>query len=178
MKSLHRCFVVVAAAALVLVPSVASAGHWHQPDRGRPSRDVSTFALIGDVPYGDAQVLNFPYVIDQINADPDVEWVGHVGDIKSGSSLCTDEYFAAVREQFDRFEEPLVYTPGDNEWTDCHRANNGGFVPYERLGAIRDTFFPRPNRTLGQPTMRVTSQWYRGLLRVVVLDLRPRRLIE
>lgn len=163
MRSLHRCVVVAATAALALVPSVASAGWWTPPDRGTPQPDVSTFALIGDTPYGDAQVLNFPKVVDQINADPDVEWVGHVGDIKSGSSECTDEYFDGVRDQFDRFAEPLVYTPGDNEWTDCHRESNGSYQPYERLSEIRDTFFTRWNRTLGESTMRVASQWYWGL---------------
>ena len=33
--------------------------------------------------------------------------------------------------------------------TDCHRANNGGYDPLERLGAIRSLFFPNPGRTLG-----------------------------
>ena len=47
------------------------------------------------------------------------ELVAHLGDIKSGSTLCNDEYFAFVRSQFDRFADPLVYTPGDDEWTDC-----------------------------------------------------------
>ena len=30
---------------------------------------------------------------------------------------------------------PVIYTPGDNEWTDCHRVNNGGYNPLERLDA-------------------------------------------
>jgi len=39
---------------------------------------------------------------------------------------------------------------GDNEWTDCHRPNNGGYNPLERLAKVRATFFPSPGRTLGQ----------------------------
>ena len=38
-------------------------------------------------------------------ADPDVRLALHLGDIKSGSSLCTDDYFAMVRGQFDRFAQ-------------------------------------------------------------------------
>nr|MBA3432272.1 hypothetical protein [Actinomycetota bacterium] len=34
---------------------------------------------------------------------------------------------------------PLVYTPGDNEWVDCHRT---GFDPLERLAFLRSVFFP------------------------------------
>ena len=37
--------------------------------------------------------------------------------------------------EFNNFEAPFIYTPGDNEWTDCHRENNGSFDPIERLTA-------------------------------------------
>jgi Calcineurin-like phosphoesterase len=122
------------------------------------SEDGFTFAVIGDIPYGSAQIANFPNVIGQINADPDVRMVMHAGDIKSGSSKCTDEYFSLIRSDFDLFADPLVYTPGDNEWTDCHRTNNGAYNPLERLSAIRTLFFPTPGRTLGRRTMSVKSQ--------------------
>jgi hypothetical protein len=51
-----------------------------------------------------------------------------------------------------------VYTPGDNEWTDCHRANNGGYDPYERLDAVRSTFFSEPGRAMGRRPLRVAQQ--------------------
>ena len=70
-----------------------------------------TFAVIGDVPYGTAAEDHFPTFIQGINADPDVTMVTHLGDIKSGSTTCTDERFARVRHDFDGFEDPLVYTP-------------------------------------------------------------------
>jgi hypothetical protein len=117
-----------------------------------------TFAVIGDIPYGDAQIAAFPKVVDQINADPSVQLVDHLGDIKSGSSVCSDAYFAMIRTQFDRFADPLVYTPGDNEWTDCHRPNNGGYNPLERLDAVRTVFFPKPGHTLGEHPVEVDSQ--------------------
>ncbi|MGI9003433.1 MAG: metallophosphoesterase [Pseudonocardia sp.] len=133
-----------------------------QPDE--PGEGAFTFAVIGDIPYGDAQVARFPAVVDQINADPAVQLVDHLGDIKSGSSVCSDAYFAMVRTQFDRFVDPLVYTPGDNEWTDCHRPNNGGFSPLERLDAVRQVFFPSPGRTLGQHAVQVVTQAERGFV--------------
>ncbi|MCW2990845.1 MAG: hypothetical protein JWM73_1439 [Solirubrobacterales bacterium] len=108
-----------------------------------------TVAVIGDIPYGSAAVAAFPGDIDQINADPAVRRVIHLGDIKNGSSPCDTSYFELIRSDFDRFDDPLVYTPGDNEWTDCHRANNGGYVPTERLAEVRRIFFDEPGRTLG-----------------------------
>lgn len=122
-----------------------------------------SFAVIGDIPYGDAQIANFPNVIAQINADPAVQWVDHVGDIKNGSSVCSDQYFQLIKSDFDQFTDPLVYTVGDNEWTDCHRPNNGAFNPLERLAKIRQVFFPNPGRTLGQHSVPVQSQAAQGI---------------
>jgi hypothetical protein len=150
--------VALAAAAALGVATAAAA----QPER--PDGHGFTFAVIGDIPYGDAQIARFPQVVDQINADPAVQLVDHLGDIKSGSSLCSDAYFAMIRTQFDRFTDPLVYTPGDNEWTDCHRPNNGSYNPLERLAAVREVFFPRPGRTLGQHSVEVRSQAAQGLV--------------
>jgi hypothetical protein len=146
------------AAALVAgalaAPGAASAKGHDDPD---------TFAVIGDIPYGDAQIAAFPGRIQQINADPDVSLVVHLGDIKSGSSVCSDDYFAMIRADFDTFADPLVYTPGDNEWTDCHRSNNGGYNPLERLAAIRSLFFARPGVTLGRRPIDVASQADQGI---------------
>jgi hypothetical protein len=125
------------------------------PNGGEGSR--FTFAVIGDIPYGATQIANFPNVIAQINADPKVQFVDHVGDIKNGSSVCSDDYFQLIKQDFDQFKDPLVYTIGDNEWTDCHRANNGSYNPLERLAKIREVFFPRPGYTLGQHSVRVNS---------------------
>jgi hypothetical protein len=63
-----------------------------------------------------------------------------------------------VKNTFDTFEDPLVYTPGDNEWTDCHRVNNGGYNPLERLDAVRSLFFPKPGKTLGRHPAPVRYQ--------------------
>ncbi|WP_330475995.1 metallophosphoesterase [Terrabacter sp. C0L_2] len=144
-----------AAAALIVLPAAAAASAADAP--GQQKDGHYQFAVIGDVPYGDAQVAAFPKWVDQINATPDLSFTIHVGDIKNGSSTCTNEYFSMIRTQFDRFTMPLVYTPGDNEWTDCHRTNNGTYDPLERLAAIRSTFFNRPDHTLGAD-MTVASQ--------------------
>jgi hypothetical protein len=145
--------VVAGLTCAVAGPAVAA------PDAGQGG---FTFAVIGDIPYGAAQIARFPAVVDQINADPQVQFVDHLGDIKDGSSQCTDETFRQVRSQFDRFADPFVYTPGDNEWTDCHRPNNGGYDPLERLAKVREVFFDRPGKTLGQQSVAVQSQAARG----------------
>ena len=124
--------------------------------------EAFTFGVIGDIPYGDAEIAKFPSRIQNINADSALKFVTHVGDIKNGSSVCSDEYFAKIRSEFDTFKHPLVYTPGDNEWVDCHRTNNGAYNPLERLDKLREVFFDEPGKTLGA-NMPVKTQENLGL---------------
>ncbi|MCW2657999.1 MAG: hypothetical protein JWR06_2192 [Jatrophihabitans sp.] len=164
MKIWHRATLAAVAVATLAATTMQSSaadphGSGHGDDHGTPY----TFAVIGDIPYGDAQIANFPNVVKQINADPAVQWVDHLGDIKSGSSLCSDAYFQSIRNNFDQFQDPLVYTVGDNEWSDCHRANNGGYNPLERLAKVRQVFFPNPGHTLGQHPASVATQADQGI---------------
>lgn len=129
---------------------------------GRTAADRSakplTLAVIGDTPYGAQQEATFDRLVDAIDADPKVRVVAHVGDIKSGGTTCSDQRFAAIADSFAAFDDPVVYTPGDNEWTDCHRPAAGGYDPLERLDRLRDVFFPHPGTTLGQRPKRVDAQ--------------------
>jgi hypothetical protein len=159
MKHWHR-----AALATVTAGSLAGAALQGSALANDRSHDQGyTFAVIGDIPYGPAQIANFPNVVAQINADPEVQWVDHLGDIKSGSSVCSDDYFQLIKNDFAAFKDPLVYTIGDNEWTDCHRPNNGAYNPLERLAKIRQIFFPDPGHTLGQNSVSVESQAAQGI---------------
>ena len=97
---------------------------------GGGSDPKSTVAVIGDMPYGTSptdtvQFLANPAFINAINLDPDVSLVLHVGDIHSGKEYCTEAYDKAVFEQWKAFRIPVVYTPGDNEWADCHKVKEG-----------------------------------------------------
>ena len=40
-----------------------------------------------------------------------------------------------------------MFTPGDNDWTDCDRPNNGKFNSLERLTHERQVFFIRHSRS-------------------------------
>lgn len=147
MKSIVR----VASAGLALAMGIAGSA------AGPVGAATSySFAVIGDTPYGSTHLSLFPKRIAQINADPNVRMVGHLGDI--GKGVCSDAYYKKIKASFDKFVDPLVYTPGDNEWADCHSAGIGKANPLQRLAAIRSVFFPRGGRTLGQNPISVTAQ--------------------
>lgn len=149
-------FAAVAVAALISATLGAGAA---PGDPVKPSSTApTTLAVIGDMPYGPAKVAEFPTLISRINADPGVDLVAHLGDVKGGSTVCSDEYFAQIRALFDTFQDPFLFTPGDNDWTDCHRSNNGAYFPLERLAAVRQTFFPVPGQSLGINKLQVLTQ--------------------
>ena len=115
------------------------------------------FFALGDMPYHNPEDIGkFKELTDKINAEKPAFTV-HVGDIKNGSSPCSDEYFRMMLDMLNRFQAPLVYTPGDNEWTDCGRPAAGGFDAAERLQALRALYF-RNGQSLGGKPMKLTSQ--------------------
>ncbi len=152
----HLLTITVALTATLALAFGAAAGN------GTPinanSASPTTIAVIGDTPYGPAQLEQLPELISAINSDPKVRLVAHLGDIKSGSTRCDDAYFTTIASSFATFKDPVVYTPGDNEWTDCHRTNNGSYDPLERLAVLRQTFFSAPGTSLGGRKQQVLAQ--------------------
>jgi len=151
----------VAALALNLIRNgrLAVTVDFESPPWISPSRAPVDLAVIGDTPYGAAQIADLPNLIAAMNsASPAVSEIVHLGDIKNGSSRCDTSYFQYVLDNFSASNLPFLYTPGDNEWTDCHRANNGAYDPLERLATIRSMFFPVPGLSLGTNKKPVLSQ--------------------
>jgi hypothetical protein len=161
-------------AASLATAAVLSVGSALADDLG-----PSTIAVVGDWPYSQALLDNAHLLVNSVNGDPAVNLVVHVGDIHSGSMPCTSAHIAfdyasktgspiatsnpgwnqAVLYQFQQFEAPVVYTPGDNEWTDCHKAKQfSSGAPLKELASVRELFFARPGVSLGQHEKRVVSQ--------------------
>ncbi len=116
-----------------------------------------SFGLWGDMPYQKAgDQPKIPALIKSINQS-DIAFSLYDGDIKDGSSKCTDDIYASALTMFGQLNKPLVYVPGDNEWTDCHRLNNGGYDGLERLAYLRKTMFPTAS-SLGKRQMPLIHQ--------------------
>jgi hypothetical protein len=137
--------------------SPAAAG----PDRGH---EHYTIGLFGDMPYNALGRAQYPNLLADINE-------GHVafsvfdGDLKAGGDgACTDSLYTTALEDFDRLERPLVWLPGDNDWTDCwgrYGPGTGGFDPLERLDFER-RLFASTDQSLGQRTLHLTRQSSEG----------------
>ncbi len=137
----------------------------------RDHDDKLTIAVFGDWPYSQNLLDKASQLTDSVNADRDVSLVIHVGDIHSGSMPCTSAgilppipksnpgWNQAVYYQFQQFKAPVVYTPGDNEWSDCHKSKElSSGDPFKELASVRQLFFAKPGKTLGMTEKTVYSQ--------------------
>ena len=109
----------------------------------RPPGPVTfAFALLGDTPYGTLEAAALRRLLASL--DDSIDFVIHVGDLKSGASTCDDALLRSRRDLLASSPRPLVFVPGDNDWTDCHRRSAGRFDPLERLDRLRELFFRTP----------------------------------
>src|SRR3954469_4541766 len=138
--------------------SLAVAGLCSRTSAYSAQKDLSfEFALIGDTPYNPEQATNlFPNMIAELNKRK-LAFIVHDGDIKSGAAPCTDEIFRERLQQFQSFENPLIYIFGDNEWSDCGKVTNRAFAPEERLQKLRE-IFTQGERSLGKQTLLLKRQ--------------------
>ena len=155
-------------AGLLSTPAVFAAD---TNPNGNDSATPITIAVFGDWPYNNLLLNSAPLLIDSVNADRDVSLVLHVGDIHSGSMPCTSAgilppiapsnpgWNDKIYFQFQQFAKPLVYTPGDNEWTDCHKSKEkSSGAPLNELAAVRALFFARPGHSLGLSDKSLLTQ--------------------
>jgi hypothetical protein len=117
-----------------------------------------TFALIGDLGYVPSEERWTENVFAEIGADTSLAFVVHDGDLSRPRYGCTDEMLERRLAQFNSIPHPVIYTPGDNEWTDCHDGQNvKGGNPLARLAIVRAQFF-QGEQSLGGRKMPLHRQ--------------------
>ena len=167
--------VLLAAAAAVTVPAAASDADSHAANHRGDSRSF-TYAVYGDAPYGTS-----PTDTTETDATPAFIRRGErrQGRLHGaarrrhplGQPVLHEAYDQQIADLWAGFADPLVYTPGDNEWTDCHKAKEGGGTynpdhgadrlrqgrrrqpvdyaggnPVDNLALVRSIFFPTAGR--------------------------------
>jgi len=152
---------LMVAVAVVAIPAVAFAS--------RPGTNDKTFeyqvGLWGDLPYSAVQANpGVPNLIADMNSQ-ELAFSVHDGDLKGGngpsanppSVNCDDALYNGALASFNTLEAPAMFTPGDNDWTDCDRPSNGSFNSLERLDHERQLFFSTTS-SLGQKQMQQEVQ--------------------
>jgi hypothetical protein len=154
-------FLVPTLAALLAAAATAgfaAAGHGHHHG------DTYSIGLWGDLPYanGNADTVytqkttGVPNLIADMNRGH-LAFSVHDGDLKDGSSLCSDDKYYDFKASLNTLEAPAIFTPGDNDWTDCDRVSAGAYISSERLAFERKVLFDTPY-SLGQHKLRLAVQ--------------------
>jgi hypothetical protein len=134
-------------------------------DDERDGRRTYAIGLWGDLPYSDLQATaGVPNLIADMNRQ-ELEFTVHDGDLKVGSGVpgsatpttCSNAMYDQALGFLKALKAPAMFTPGDNDWTDCDRPANGGFSSLERLDYERKLFFSTPF-SFGQHRMRQAVQ--------------------
>lgn len=136
---------------------------------GRENTNKKSFeyaiGLWGDLPYLDQQArVGVPNLVTDMNAS-DIEFSVHDGDLKAGNgtpgsvtpTTCVPALYSQALGYFDSLDRPAIFTPGDNDWTDCDRASNGGVSSLGQLDYERQLFFGTPD-SLGKHPMKTDVQ--------------------
>jgi hypothetical protein len=160
----YRMLGVAIAAAAALAVGV-TAGRADQGDNTPNGPAHYTIGLFGDMPYNAQGKTDYPYLLQDVNAS-NVAFSVFDGDLKSGGDGgCVDSLYTNAIAGFNSLEKPLVWVPGDNDWTDCwgrYGASSAPFFdPEERLAHERQ-LFTSTNQSLGQTTLTLTRESSEG----------------
>jgi hypothetical protein len=207
MRSQLSLGLTTAGAALILGVVMATGGSSPALADGdhndRSHGETFDVGLFGDTPYGDYGRSHIGNLVADMNASR-IAFSVFDGDTKNGSEPCyADPHQAAAgnptpdkaiadethpdvykyaKSLFGQFRSPVVYTPGDNEWTDCDRPSTlGGLVSdsSDRLAYLRSIFFST-GLSQGRHPMTVTRQsaaypenarWTRGPVTFITVNI-------
>ena len=171
------------AAAAILAATFFTAHAIGKQDDNDQGSDQYTVGLFGDMPYNDLGRAQYPALLADINR-AHVAFSVHDGDLKAGGDgPCADSLYYKALDNFNSLDQPLIFTTGDNDWTDCWGRYGPSqlpfFDPIERLQFERMLFFST-DQSLGRHTLKLTRQgkgypenqrWRRGPVVYLALNV-------
>ncbi|MFX1803299.1 hypothetical protein P5W98_06260 [Paraburkholderia sp. A1BS-2L] len=116
-----------------------------------------SFAVVANVVTEPGDEATLQRLIDAIGRDPQISFVVYDGNLKGPHETCTDHLYDRRRALLDASRAPLVFVPGQRDWTTCGSAGAGGYDPVERLDFLRQNFFTETN-SLGQSPLTLTRE--------------------
>jgi hypothetical protein len=152
-------------AVLGIVAGIAQGSSQARSSKSNEHNGAYTSGLFGDMPYNAMGKADYPYLLQDINSQ-NVRFSTFDGDLKAGGDgPCSDSLYTTAIADFNTLKHPLIWVPGDNDWTDCWGRYGPGTQPYsdplERLAHERQ-LFTSTSRSLGQTTLQLTRESREG----------------
>jgi hypothetical protein len=162
---LSRRMLALAAALAAGLGIYAGIAQGTEPPGKNGGPDKYTVGLFGDMPYNVQGKADYPYLLQDIN-DSKVAFSTFDGDLKAGGDgPCSDSLYTSAIAGFNSLKRPLVWVPGDNDWTDCWGRYGPGTQPYsdpiERLSHERQ-LFAQTSKSLGEKTLTLARESSEG----------------
>jgi hypothetical protein len=144
--------------ATLAVALMASLGFcFNGPSWARDAASRYSFAVIGNTLQASADEALTQRLLDAIGRDPDVSFIVYDGNLKSNKEACRDSLFDTRHTLLDTSRVPLIFIPGQRDWSDCGTPEAGGYDPVERLDQLRQTLFADPS-SMGQNPIALTRE--------------------
>ena len=161
-----RALAVATLIVLAITVGLAASGSLHGRGRSgedgdREGRKDYAIGLWGDLPYSDMQALTGVPEPDRRHERQDLAFTVHDGDLKARHAglvpLRRRALYTQALGYFNALKAPAMFTPGDNDWTDCDRPRTAASTrssgsTYERAAVLRTPF------SLGQHQLRQQVQ--------------------
>ena len=140
-------------------------GRSHGSDRFGHGPQRYSIGLFGDMPYGALGRSQYPNLLADINHN-DVAFSIFDGDLQAGGDgPCNDSLYTTSLANFNTLQHPLIWVPGDNDWTDCWGRYGPAQQPYhdpiERLNFERN-LFDSSSQSLGKRTLTLSRESSEG----------------
>ncbi len=153
---------LTATLAIVVIATYVGLAKENNDEKGQEHEPQAyTVGLFGDMPYNALGRAQYPALLADINAHH-VAFSVFDGDLKAGGDgPCSDSLYTNAIANFNTLDRPIVWVPGDNDWTDCWGRYGPSSLPYsdplERL-AYERLLFDATDQSLGKKTLTLTRQ--------------------
>jgi hypothetical protein len=115
------------------------------------------FAVLASTMQSPADEAPTQRLIDAIGRERDLSFIVYDGNLRGPKEACGDSLYARRQSLLEAARPPLVFVPGQYDWTDCGSPEAGGFDPVERLDQLRQTVFA-DTASMGQNPISLTRE--------------------
>lgn len=116
-----------------------------------------SFAVLAGTMQSPADEAPTQRLIDAIGRERDLSFIVYDGNLRGPKETCHDSLFERRQALLEAARPPLIFIPGQYDWTDCGTPEAGGFDPVERLDQLRQTIFADAT-SMGQNPIPLTRE--------------------
>jgi hypothetical protein len=116
-----------------------------------------SFAVLAGTMQSPADEAPTQRLLDAIGNERDLSFIVYDGNLRGPKETCRDSLFDRRQSILEAARPPVIFIPGQYDWTDCGTPAAGSFDPVERLDQLRQTVFADAP-SMGQNPISLTRE--------------------